>query len=753
MDCGRRFGAVSDGSRLFSIPAFRTDLAGSVSGLGALALAVSVLGWPGTALASDPFEIKPIDMWSGPYLGAHVGVGASRGSAYDSTFDQVFSTTGGDMTLRDIVFSGGAQAGVNVQKGNVIYGLEGDISWTDFDQDKIVSPGPNNLTAYTRAKMDWLATLRARLGVTAGNAMFYVTGGLAFAEVQHCANRISSTSCSNSSPTDFAFSDVRLGLAAGAGVEARLNGRWSVKGEYLYVNMGERRMNGIAFGGLTDGTQYEHVKFSQDTHLLRIGVNYHLNARPLGASHDNRAWNGLYAGVHLGTGAFSGRAMDWDGWGTPSIFEWVTGDVDLNAFAAIGGGQAGVNVRTENAVFGLEADFSLTGYSEGRGFNHVDNLAVLGADYSAHMDWLATFRGRLGVAAGNAMAYVTGGLALAHMDYSAINRDTPSATASFVGIQPGLAAGTGVEARITDKLSVKAEYLYVGLNEQNQVYNQAAGSNMDFSADIHMLRGGVNYHFGGLPLDTEPEPGIWHGFYAGLHGGAGHFTGRTMDWDANLALDPSGDFELTEFAALAGAQVGVNFQSGNVVFGLETDLSWTDFKKESYAGFGTYNTNTGLANGDEDRNYYHAQMNWLATVRGRLGLANDTAMAYVTGGLALADVKQCANALWEHNAPGLGPAGRGLVNRCAETNSGHDGSHMTFDDVTWGVVMGAGAEVRITENLSLKGEYLFGQFAENNQIYANPNPGFSGLGMGEDGSFFNHVHVARIGLNYQFMGL
>ena len=41
---------------------------------------------------------------------------------------------------------------------------------------------------YVKAQMDWLATLRGRLGVASGNGMVYVTGGLALAQVSHCGN-------------------------------------------------------------------------------------------------------------------------------------------------------------------------------------------------------------------------------------------------------------------------------------------------------------------------------------------------------------------------------------------------------------------------------------------------------------------------------------------------------------------------------------------------------------------------------------
>ena len=106
-----------------------------------------------------------------------------------------------------------------------------------------------------------------RLGVASDSALFYVTGGLAVAQLDHCANDDFTAPCSNDDAENIAWDGVKLGLAAGAGAEIRLDERWSVKGEYLFVQMDRERI-------LYDADQNQTIEFSNRSHLFRIGLNY-----------------------------------------------------------------------------------------------------------------------------------------------------------------------------------------------------------------------------------------------------------------------------------------------------------------------------------------------------------------------------------------------------------------------------------------------------------------------------------------------
>ncbi len=144
----------------------------------------------------------------------------------------------------------------------------------------------------------------------------------------------------------------------------------------------------------------------------------------------------------------------------------------------------------------------------------------------------------------------------------------------------------------------------------------------------------------------------WTGFYVGAMGG--YASEATSD---SLAM--KGGF--------AGATVGYNWQSGMFVAGLEADGAWANVSQSA-----TVLGVTASANVDT-----------LATIRGRVGVAFDQVLLYGTGGLALADTKVSATAL-------------GITLSDSATQTG------------WAV--GAGVEWMFMPRWSLKAEYLYRRF-------------------------------------------
>jgi outer membrane immunogenic protein len=111
----------------------------------------------------------------------------------------------------------------------------------------------------------------------------------------------------------------------------------------------------------------------------------------------------------------------------------------------------------------------------------------------------------------------------------------------------------------------------------------------------------------------------WTGWYLGIQGGYGF--GRSSWTDTASGLT-TGGFDVD--GALVGGTLGVNWQTGNWVFGLEGDGSWSNIR-----GSTTVNCTPRC----ETRN------NWLGTVRGRAGYAFDRVLPYITGGLAVGDIE------------------------------------------------------------------------------------------------------------------
>src|SRR3990170_7650270 len=109
------------------------------------------------------------------------------------------------------------------------------------------------------------------------------------------------------------------------------------------------------------------------------------------------------------------------------------------------------------------------------------------------------------------------------------------------------------------------------------------------------------------PVIDVPEMHDWSGIYAGVHAGYGW---GDRDWD-----DDDGDFDDEAFrydlrGAVAGGQIGFNFQVDNFVLGIEADGAWSDMRDNvSEPLFGPFHIDA------------EAEMEWLATVRGRAGFA------------------------------------------------------------------------------------------------------------------------------------
>jgi outer membrane immunogenic protein len=168
-------------------------------------------------------------------------------------------------------------------------------------------------------------------------------------------------------------------------------------------------------------------------------------------------WQGLYGGVNVGWG--------WSG--------------DADGF--VGGGQLGYNWQSHQFVYGVEADIS------GADIGVSETLVVPGAvlNASASIDWLATFRGRVGVLVQpNLLLYGTAGLAIvnaeAHASVSSVGLGTISVSESDT--ETGLVYGVGLEGKLTDNMSLRLEYLGFG--------------NLDKVGDFGIVRAGVNFKFG-----------------------------------------------------------------------------------------------------------------------------------------------------------------------------------------------------------------------------------------------------------------
>jgi opacity protein-like surface antigen len=417
----------------------------------------------------------------------------------------------------------------------------------------------------------------------------------------------------------------------------------------------------------------------------------------------------------------------------------------------VGGLHLGYNWQSGSLVLGVEGDASMNG----------------GMD-----EYLATLRGRIGLARGNTLFYATGGIAFRDGNGSAgalglatgggaggaggANDDTvddPSeiptqlnprggfggtggagGTASVTGSggssdggDTGFVVGGGVEMKLSSNVSVGAEGLWYSFDDD-------AGGD----SDVTVVRARLTFHLQ-RDDDASLKDGIasatvanWAGFYAGANAGAGFRKGQHIDVidTANGSAggrggdgangnnpgagngtpitdgidDPGagggggggGAAALVSFADnsafLGGAHLGYNWQSGSRVFGVEGDANWAQDNFVDY----------------------------LASVRLRLGYSFDRAMIYGTAGVAFAGGGGSQSVSLSGGSGGsAGQAGFQENNDNPAVGGGNGGAggaggtasvSSSGGDDKVGFVVGAGMEYKLTERMSVGLEGLYYAF-------------------------------------------
>lgn len=205
------------------------------------------------------------------------------------------------------------------------------------------------------------------------------------------------------------------------------------------------------------------------------------------------------------------------------------------------------------------------------------------------------------------------------------------------------------------------------------------------------------------PAYVAPAPLFtWSGLYVGLNGG-GWFNNST------ISPFPGVNGKLSGGGGLIGGTLGYNWQTASrIVVGVETDLDYRTKATVTPPFSAASQTNDG----------------YLGTLRGRLGYGFDRALVYVTGGLAY------GNAAAPNAIVSLPLAAFGV----RTANPGMQA----------GWTLGAGAEFAITNNWSVKGEYLYADLGSKGVNYTNA--ALLPVAVNEKTA----DHIARAGVNYRF---
>jgi high affinity Mn2+ porin len=202
--------------------------------------------------------LKAVYDWTGFYVGGHFGYGfASLGPDTNPLPLQgallPHSTTG---------LIGGYQMGYNRELANrIVLGVEADASFTSPPDAPALTPAPFNTT------LDYVGTVRGRVGYAVGRWMPYVTGGVAWGHTHADINDGSGAIIGHYQP----------GWTAGLGLEFAVSGNWSAKLEYEHLDL-SRQMYALSGFGLPN------VNVDPRIDLFKLGLNYRFGDTPWAAA-------------------------------------------------------------------------------------------------------------------------------------------------------------------------------------------------------------------------------------------------------------------------------------------------------------------------------------------------------------------------------------------------------------------------------------------------------------------------------------
>lgn len=421
-------------------------------------------------------------------------------------------------------------------------------------------------------------------------------------------------------------------------------------------------------------------------------------------------WTGLYFGVNAGVGlGRDSTLLTIPNFSFESNYQSPQG--------GLGGAQIGYNWQTPSAfgplVFGVEADI--------QGMNPRDNYSCLlgcappvqSTLYDQKLDWFGTVRGRLGIASGPVLSYITGGVAYGGVRTSISETFGGPATFSTSRTQGGWTVGSGVEAALGGNWTGKIEYLYLNLGNRADTL-MAFGGPQFLEGEVRetIFRVGLNYRIGGNSVYTPAMAANWTGFYLGGNLGAGTARDRSS---VGFAFGAPELFNLAPDGINGGVQAGYNWQTANLVLGLEADIQGSVQRdNKTCVLFCESNASLGA---------FDAKLPWFSTVRGRLGYSVGSTLFYVTGGYASGSIK---TSMYLQSMGGIGTT--------------------QFSSTKGGWTAGAGIETPVTllgPNWTSKTEYLYVDLGSVSYPFSSgPQPGTFTTGVTE--------HIFRSGLSYHF---
>jgi outer membrane immunogenic protein len=221
----------------------RIILAALMAGVASSALAADLPTRKAPSAPAPSYYQQPSFTWTGFYLGINGGFG------YGTTSNTNFANQTGGLI--------GATGGYNLQMGQFVVGVEGDVDWADMKRGNSFASPLGAGGASTNYQIDTMVTARGRVGYAIDRTLLFITGGYAGME----------TRANLSDPNFGSMSQDRWrsGGVIGGGIEYAFTNNISAKAEYLWAPLQDK-----TYWAGTPDQETNRMSMS----IARVGLNY-----------------------------------------------------------------------------------------------------------------------------------------------------------------------------------------------------------------------------------------------------------------------------------------------------------------------------------------------------------------------------------------------------------------------------------------------------------------------------------------------
>jgi len=201
--------------------------------------------------AAPIVELAPAYTWTGFYVGGQAGAafnsdaGDVRFNPATGTVQQGTAFSGGSGSSNDAAFIGGVHVGYDYQINNFIVGAVADINYIDASSDNafaITTPAGTDAFGVSQ-NIDYVGTVRAKVGVAMDRFAVYATGGFAYADTSVDFVTPQNLRATNGFVRTVDSSSDDTGYAVGGGVDYLVTQNFSLGLEYLYTDLGDSDLN------------------------------------------------------------------------------------------------------------------------------------------------------------------------------------------------------------------------------------------------------------------------------------------------------------------------------------------------------------------------------------------------------------------------------------------------------------------------------------------------------------------------------